>query len=163
MAKQSFLSVVRKEDHQTEFREAFNAFDWNHSGKISYGSLQAAMRRCGHNPTDIEVSDIINKIHDDTGSLNFEDFYNIMEERTRDTDPETGYKECFRVFSKDHEGCITAEEMKFVLLHLPGKITYKEIDDIITTVDKNEDWKISYSEFRVMLGAIPLVLPDVVT
>ena len=30
------------------------------------------MRRCGHNPTDIEVSDIINKIHDDTGSLNFE-------------------------------------------------------------------------------------------
>ena len=33
---------------------------------------KAAMRRCGHNPTDIEVSDIINKIHDDTGSLNFE-------------------------------------------------------------------------------------------
>ena len=34
--------------------------------------FQAAMRRCGHNPTDIEVSDIINKIHDDTGSLTFE-------------------------------------------------------------------------------------------
>ena len=34
--------------------------------------LQDAMRRCGHNPTDIEVSDIINKIHDDSGSLNFE-------------------------------------------------------------------------------------------
>ena len=33
---------------------------------------QAAMRRCGHNPTDIEVSDIINKIHDDTGSLTFD-------------------------------------------------------------------------------------------
>ena len=30
------------------------------------------MRRCGHNPTDIEVSDIINKIHDDTGSLDLE-------------------------------------------------------------------------------------------
>ena len=30
------------------------------------------MRRCGHNPTDIEVSDIINKIHDDTGSLTFD-------------------------------------------------------------------------------------------
>ena len=34
-------------------------------------------------------------------------------------------------------------------MHLPGKITYKEIDEMITTVDKNEDWKISYSEFRV--------------
>jgi hypothetical protein len=38
---------------------------------------------------------------------------------------------------------------RFVLMHLPGKITYKEIDEMIATVDKNEDWKISYSEFRV--------------
>ena len=80
------------------------------------------MRRCGHNPTDIEVSDIINKIHDDSGSLDlevrflkqfesfsyclylqptpikiiqtvtFQDFYTIMENRSHDTDPETGYK-----------------------------------------------------------------------
>ena len=35
-------------------------------------------------------------------------------------------------------------------MHLPGKITYKEIDEMIATVDKNEDWKISYSEFRVI-------------
>ena len=38
---------------------------------------------------------------------------------------------------------------RYVLMHLPGKITYKEIDEMIKTVDKNEDWKISYSEFRV--------------
>ena len=38
---------------------------------------------------------------------------------------------------------------RFVLMHLPGKITYREIDEMIATVDKNEDWKISYSEFRV--------------
>ena len=25
---------------------------------------------------------------------------------------------------------------RFVLMHLPGKITYKEIDEMITTVDK---------------------------
>ena len=25
----------------------------------------------------------------------------------------------------------------------------QEIDEMIATVDKNEDWKISYSEFRV--------------
>ena len=41
----------------------------------------------------------------------------------------------------------------FVLIHLPGKITYKEIDEMIATVDKNEDWKISYSEFRVRIYA----------
>ena len=43
---------------------------------------------------------------------------------------------------------------RFVLMHLPGKITYKEIDEMIKTVDKNEDWKISYSEFRVRISVL---------
>ena len=34
--------------------------------------LQAAMRRAGHNPTDIEVLDIINKIDNDSGGLDFQ-------------------------------------------------------------------------------------------
>jgi len=144
------------------YKAAFDAFDWNHSGRISYGSLQDAMRRAGQNPTDIEVSDLINNIHDGSGTLEFKIFCKIMTDRARDIDLELGYKECFRVFSKDDEGCIPAEEIKFVLMHLPGKITYKEIDEMIATVDKNEDWKISYSEFRVMLGAIPLVLTDAI-
>ena len=45
-------------------------------------------------------------------------------------------------------GCIPADEMKFVLVHLPGKVTYKEIEEMIETVDKNGDGKISFSEFR---------------
>ena len=35
-----------------------------------------------------------------------------------------------------------------------------EIDEMIKIVDKNGDGKISYSEFRVMMGAIPLLIPD---
>ena len=34
----------------------------------------------------------------------------------------------------------------------------EEIEEMIKIVDKNGDGKISYSEFRVMLGAIPLLL-----
>ena len=38
---------------------------------------------------------------------------------------------------------------RFVLKHLPGNISNSEIEDMINTVDKNQDGKISYSEFRV--------------
>ena len=38
--------------------------------------------------------------------------------------------------------------MKFVLMHLPGVVTYKEIEEMIETVDRNGDGKISFSEFR---------------
>ena len=40
-----------------------------------------------------------------------------------------------------------------------SKVTYKEIDEMIHTVDKNGDGKINYSEFRVMMGAHPLIMP----
>jgi Ca2+-binding EF-hand superfamily protein len=33
----------------------------------------------------------------------------------------------------------------------------EEIEEMISTVDRNGDGKISYSEFRVMLGAFPLI------
>ena len=44
--------------------------------------------------------------------------------------------------------------MKFVLKHLPGKVTFKEIDEMIETVDRNGDGKISFSEFRLNLKNI---------
>ena len=47
----------------------------------------------------------------------------MMYKKLSDTDTENELKETFRVFSKDDEGCITAEELKFVLTHLPGKVT----------------------------------------
>ena len=86
------------------------------------------MRRAGHNPTDIEVLDIINKIDNETGGLDFEancdvfftvtcnqtmqEFCYVMQNISKDEDLETGYKETFRVFSKDEEGCIPADEIK---------------------------------------------------
>ena len=53
-----------------------------------------------------------------------------------------------KMFRSVLAGCIPADEMKFVLMHLPGKVTYKEIDEMIETVDRNGDGKISFSEFR---------------
>merc|ERR1711997_981259 len=118
------------------------------------------MRRAGHNPTDVEVTDIINKIDSDSGNIDFQAFCSVMQERSKNFDMECDYKETFRVFSKDDDGCIPAAEIRFVLQQLVGQITLSEIEEMIRTVDKNKDGKISYSEFRVMLGAIPLVIND---
>ena len=43
-------------------------------------------------------------------------------------------------------GCIPAEEMKFVLINLPGGVS--EQDEMIFTVDRNNDGRISFSKFR---------------
>ena len=76
---------------------------------------------------------------DGSGFVEFPEFCNLMYKKIRDSDTENELKETFRVFSKDNEGkqnrmetvrnieklfegCITADELKFVLTHLPGKV-----------------------------------------
>ena len=100
------------------------------------------MRRAGQNPTEAEVQDMINEVClnlpplpevlsafffpqvdvDGSGFLEFPEFCLMMYKKLQDSDSENDLKETFRVFSKDDEGCITAEELKFVLTHLPGKV-----------------------------------------
>ena len=41
-----------------------------------------------------------------------QEFCYIMQDLTKDLDQEAGYKETFRVFSKDEEGCIPPDEIK---------------------------------------------------
>ena len=114
---------VLKEEERKAYLEAFEAFDWNSNGTISYGSLLYAMRRVGLNPTEVEVHDTINRLDDGSGTLNFDDFCKVIQKKKKEVDPETDYKETFRAFSKDDEGCVPAEELKFVLQNLPGKVS----------------------------------------
>ena len=64
---------------------------------------------------------------DGSGFVEFPEFCNLMYKKISDADTENELKETFRVFSKDNEGCITAEELKFVLTHLPGKVLENSI------------------------------------
>ena len=69
-----------------------------------FQDLQVCMRRAGQNPTDIEVHDMINKIDNGSGVLDFEDFLLVMGEKNRETDIEIHFKDTFRAFSKDQDG-----------------------------------------------------------
>ena len=109
---------VLNDAERKAYYEAFQAFDWNNNGKISYGSLIFAMRRAGLNPTEVEVHDIINRLDDGSGVITFEDFCKVMLQKNKEVDQETYFKESFRVFYKDEEGCIPAEELIFVLRNL---------------------------------------------
>ena len=77
------------------------------------------------------------------------------------------------MFSKDENGCITADEMKFVLsqviisqddieslrLCLSLQVcSMEEAEEMMRVVDRNGDGVISFSEFRCMMGANPIIL-----
>lgn len=51
-----------------------------------------------------KVQDMINKIDDGSGFLDFSDFCLVMGEKNKEQDQEIHFKDTFRVFSKDEEG-----------------------------------------------------------
>ena len=71
----------------------------------------------GINPNEEEMKDIINEVDmDGSGKIEWPEFAATLAEKLKpDEDDEVSFKETFRVFSKDQNGCITADEMKFVL------------------------------------------------
>ena len=105
------LKEAKEEEDKQLYKGAFDDFDWNKNGTIPTRDLQYAMRRAGQNPTDIEVQDLINKIDDGSGTLDFNDFCVVIKEKNKELDSETHFKDTFRVFSKDDEG--TKEFLNF--------------------------------------------------
>ena len=62
------------------------------------------MRRAGQNPTGIEVQDMLNKVDDGSGVIDFDDFLLVITEKSREVDMKIHFKDAFRVFSKDANG-----------------------------------------------------------
>ena len=73
------------------------------------------MRTAGLNPTEVEVHD---RLNDGRDTITFEEFCKVMLGKNKEIDPKTYYKKSFRVFYKEEDGCIPAEELTFVLRNL---------------------------------------------
>ena len=137
-----------------ELREAFAFFDKDHDGRITTRELGAIMRSLGQNPTEADLQDMINEADtDDSGTMEFTKFLDIMSSRMKDTDTsiEDELKEAFRVFDKDGNGFISAAELRHVMTYLGEKLTEEEVDDVIGEGDVDNDGQLNYEEFVKMM------------
>ncbi|XP_052271953.1 neo-calmodulin-like [Dreissena polymorpha] len=148
LANQTRLSQLT-ESKIKEYREAFNLFDKNHDGIITTQKLGRVLRAMGLNPTEIEIQEMIDDVDpEDTGCLDFDSFLNIVASRKfDDEDHEDALKEAFRMFDKDGNGYIDAEELRVCMMNLGEKLTLEEVEEMIREVDIDFDGRMNYEEF----------------
>jgi len=137
-----------------EYYDAFKCFDLNENGTLSTKELKYAMRMLGSNPTDSQVQELVNtKDFDGDGTINFEEFVNMIEERNNLEEDENLFM-IFSVFDPENNGFIEGRHIKRSLQSLVD-VPAEEIDEIIQKARITDERKIGLEEFSALL--VPLI------
>lgn len=90
---------------------------------------------------------------DGGGEIDFHEFLVLMGNKMRDLKKNEEVFNMFRVFDRDRNGFISAEEMKFAMKKLGHPITDKEAKRMIREADLNGDGLVDYEEFCTKMMA----------
>ena len=136
----------------TQLKQAFALFDLDGNGYITNDELGTVLRKMGQEPTDEEVEQMIAEIDEDgDGTIDFEEFCELMEKRMSDDNTEADIIEVFKVFDNDGSGNISAAELKHILCNLEEPLTAGEVEWIVSEADIDGDGTISFDEFKKMM------------
>lgn len=78
------------------------------------------------------------------GTIEFDEFLQMMVKKMKDSDSEQEIKEAFRVFDKDGNGYISGEELRLVMACLGEKLSDEEVEEMISEADLDGDGLINY-------------------
>ena len=93
-------------------------------GTITAKELGIVMRSLGQNPTEAELQDMVNEVDKDgNGTIDFEEFLDMMSRNAVDENAEEEMRQAFLVFDKDGSGQISKSELKQVMRSL-GTLGY---------------------------------------
>jgi len=101
------------ESQLTGIREAFALFDSDGDGSISVKELGKVIRSLGQNPTDMEIMSIISKADlNRNGTIEFDEFVEMMSHRMKTVSFEDDVKRAFDLFDKNGDGNLTVKELR---------------------------------------------------
>ncbi|KVE10363.1 calcium-binding protein CAST-like [Cynara cardunculus var. scolymus] len=163
--------------NSVRLRRIFDLFDTDHDSLISVDELSRALVLLGLE-TDIRELDSMIKsyIQPDNDGLTFDDFQALhkslgelfFEDAVGDDEDTGSYDsrkqeevdltEAFKVFDEDGDGYISAKELQVVLekLGFAEASEMGRVEMMISSVDRNADGVVDFSEFKEMMKNIAL-------
>ncbi|KAG5634875.1 myosin I light chain Cam2 [Sphagnurus paluster] len=110
------------------------------------------MRKLGQDPTDEELRDMVREVDtDQNGTIDFDEFLNMMAKTIQGVDDDEEMELAFRVFDKDGNGTISTDELRIVMQSLNVHLTEGELRAMMQEADANGDGEISLPEFKKMM------------
>merc|ERR1712212_1157111 len=134
--------------------DAFKKFDAAGAGEIPTSELGTVMRMLGHNLKDEELEECIKIVDaDGGGSVDIDEFLELMRTKTKEAQDEVEVKEAFRILDKDGKGEIHTDVIKEILMKLDDNLTDADLNEMIAEIDEDGSGWVDYDEFKgLMLG-----------
>ena len=127
-------------------------FDTDGSGTIDPKELRAAMQSLGFEAKNATIYQMIGDIDKDgSGSIDFEEFLDMMTAKMSDKDSREDINKVFNLFDDDGTGKISLHNLKRVAKELGETMTEAELVEMIERADNDADGEISPEEFYTIM------------
>ncbi|KAH7677366.1 Non-specific serine/threonine protein kinase protein [Dioscorea alata] len=151
--KKAALRVIAgclSEEEIRGLKEMFKNMDTDNSGSITLEELKQGLQKQGTKLTESEVKQLMEAADaDGNGTIDYEEFITATMHINR-MDREDHLYKAFQYFDADNSGYITKEELEQAL-KAQGLYDGREIKDIISDADADNDGRINYEEFVAMM------------
>merc|ERR550525_916010 len=148
LSEQEMMEIEIEE----ELKEAFSMFDNDADGLITVVELGKVMEKLGQKLSQKELQKMISKVDQNgMGSINFEDFKNMMQVQLEQKSTDDEIRQAFALFDKDKDGKISPKELKEVMLSLGEEMNDRDVADMIFEADQSGDGCINFNEFKRMM------------
>lgn len=139
-----------------EFKEAFGLFDRDGVGYITSNEIQKIVNMFG-TPASREAIDKFMVDYDDdkNGNLDFSEFLKMMcRNKVVLTElADENIKAAFKAMDKDNNGYLEKVELLQVMRSLGEQLTEKDVEDMIKEGDLDEDGRINFEEFTIIMNS----------
>ena len=132
------------EEQKREIKDAFSSFE---EDGLLPEELKTAMKTLGFDANNQEVLKILDKIDAKKGPLKFDDFMDVMIDKSVDKDPEVEIRKAFRVLCEEGTDKITMKSLSKICADLGEKIGEEELQEMITEADKDQDDEVGEEDF----------------
>lgn len=110
------------------------------------------MQSLGFEAKNATIYQMIGDIDKDgSGSIDFEEFLDMMTAKMSDKDSRADIRKVFNLFDDDKTGHITLKNLKRVARELGETMSEAELLEMIERADTDEDGEISPDEFYVIM------------
>jgi len=140
------------EDEIEEIKEAFDLFDNDGSGAISVNELTSAMQSLGFDVKHAVVYNMVSDLDaDGSGEIEFGEFLDVMTAKLSDKNTKEEIDRVFKLFDKDRNGTLEADDLSRVCKELGEDMTEEDIREVITRMDVDGDGAVGLDDFYAVI------------